>query len=116
MGLEVKKMAEALKAGATMLNEACPVCSSPLFKMPSDEIYCLKCNRKVILVKTEEEALKVSKPATLNLLEDRRSDLFGYSFERALFSIRDQPVDADPAFSLIAWNPESTGHDYRSGR
>jgi len=70
LGLEVKKMAEALKAGATMLNEACPVCSSPLFKMPSDEIYCLKCNRKVILVKTEEEALKVSKPATLNLLEE----------------------------------------------
>ncbi|RLG90888.1 MAG: hypothetical protein DRO36_05295 [Candidatus Hecatellales archaeon] len=66
----VKKMAEALKAGATMLEESCPQCSSPLFKLPSGEIYCLTCNRRVILVKSDEEALETGTPAALNLLEE----------------------------------------------
>ncbi len=70
MESNVKKMAEALKSGATMLEEACPQCSSPLFKMPSGEIYCLTCNRKVILVKSDEEVLKASTPTTLALLEE----------------------------------------------
>ncbi|RLI04789.1 hypothetical protein DRO26_03930 [Candidatus Bathyarchaeota archaeon] len=70
MGVDVKKMAEALKMGATMLDEACPQCNSPLFKMPSGEVYCINCNQKIVLVKTEEEALKVSLPTTLGLLEE----------------------------------------------
>ncbi|MBO3802304.1 MAG: hypothetical protein JTT11_00275 [Candidatus Brockarchaeota archaeon] len=40
---EVKKMAEALKAGATMLAEPCPNCSSPLFRFKSGEVRCVSC-------------------------------------------------------------------------
>lgn len=63
-------MAEALRLGAAMLSEACPQCHSPLFKMPSSEIYCLKCNRKVMMVKTDDEAAKLALPSRLSQLEE----------------------------------------------
>lgn len=70
MSSDIKKMTEALKSGAAMLSEACPQCNSPLFKMPSNEIYCFKCNKKVIIVKTDEEAAKLSLPLGLTQLEE----------------------------------------------
>ena len=51
---QVKRMADLLKSGATMLFEHCPQCGSPLFKI-RDEVWCTKCDRRVIIVKTEEE-------------------------------------------------------------
>lgn len=51
----IKKSAELLRAGATMLNEVCPECKIPLFKLKGGEIICPSCNRKVIFVKTDEE-------------------------------------------------------------
>jgi len=55
VGEDVKKMADMLRGGATMLSEQCPVCSSPLFKL-HDETFCVKCNRRVVIVKEGEEA------------------------------------------------------------
>jgi len=51
---DVKRMADMLRRGATMLSEQCPVCSSPLFKL-QDETFCVKCNRRVVMVKEGEE-------------------------------------------------------------
>lgn len=51
---EVKHMANLLKSGATMLFEHCPQCGSPLFKI-QNEIWCSKCNKKVVKVKKGEE-------------------------------------------------------------
>ncbi|MGQ9513472.1 MAG: Sjogren's syndrome/scleroderma autoantigen 1 family protein [Thermoproteota archaeon] len=45
---EVKKMAEALRSGATMLAEPCPSCSSPLFRFKSGEVRCVNCDSIVI--------------------------------------------------------------------
>jgi UPF0148 protein len=42
MNEQIKKMAELLRSGATMLQDICPVCNSPLFKV-DDEIQCAKC-------------------------------------------------------------------------
>ena len=50
---DIKKMAGLLRAGAAMLSEICPDDKVPLFKLPSGEIICPSCNRKVILVKTD---------------------------------------------------------------
>jgi len=61
-------MADWLRSGATMLSESCPECSSPLFKR-NEEIWCLKCNKKVIRTK-EEEVYTVLEEAIL--LEDLR--------------------------------------------
>lgn len=50
----VKKMAELLRQGATMLADACPQCGSPLFKVKED-IYCAKCDRRIVYAKSDEE-------------------------------------------------------------
>ncbi|MGY5874208.1 MAG: Sjogren's syndrome/scleroderma autoantigen 1 family protein [Candidatus Thorarchaeota archaeon] len=49
----VKKMAELLRHGATMLADACPQCGSPLLKVGED-IYCAKCDRRIVIVKSDE--------------------------------------------------------------
>jgi uncharacterized Zn finger protein (UPF0148 family) len=38
----IKKMADSLRAGATMLPDNCPACNSPLFRL-KDKTYCVKC-------------------------------------------------------------------------
>jgi uncharacterized Zn finger protein (UPF0148 family) len=42
MNEQVKKMAELLRSGATMLQDTCPTCNSPLFKFEG-KIFCVKC-------------------------------------------------------------------------
>jgi UPF0148 protein len=42
MNEQVKKMAELLRSGATMLQDVCPTCGSPLFRF-KDKIFCAKC-------------------------------------------------------------------------
>ena len=64
MGSEVKRMAELLKSGATMLSELCPECGNPLFKI-KDEILCVKCNKPVVIVKATESEIKALAPMIL---------------------------------------------------
>ena len=68
----VKKMAELLKSGATMLAETCPVegCNLPLFKLKSGEVVC-PVHGRVFLVKTEEEAKRVEEEVTLKSTLDK---------------------------------------------
>jgi len=61
-------MADWLRSGATMLTESCPECSSPLFKV-NEEIWCLKCNKKVIKVREGEAPALVEKSILLEELE-----------------------------------------------
>lgn len=42
MNEQVKRMAELLRSGATMLQETCPNCNSPLFKFEG-RVFCAKC-------------------------------------------------------------------------
>ncbi len=53
----VKRMAELLKSGATMLNDSCPYCHVPLFKLKSGDIICPSCGRRIIYVKEGEEII-----------------------------------------------------------
>ncbi len=50
----VKKMAELLRQGATMLADACPQCGSPLLKV-GDDIYCAVCDRRIVYADADEE-------------------------------------------------------------
>jgi len=68
LGAEVKKMAELLKSGATMLSETCPECGTVLFKV-GDGIICAKCNKPVVIVKATEEAPKVIGERVLEKVE-----------------------------------------------
>jgi len=64
----VKRMADLLKAGATMLFEHCPQCGSPLFKI-QDEVWCATCDKKVLILKQSEAAPDTATTTFLNDLE-----------------------------------------------
>ncbi|AFH42832.1 hypothetical protein IOK49_06010 [Fervidicoccus fontis] len=50
----VKKSAELLRQGATMLSLTCPICGSPLFKLKNGDIVC-PIHGKVIIARDERE-------------------------------------------------------------
>jgi len=50
----MKRMTDALRSGAKMLSEHCPICGSPIFKI-KEELWCLRCNKRVVKVKSDEE-------------------------------------------------------------
>jgi uncharacterized Zn finger protein (UPF0148 family) len=47
-------MADLLRMGHTMLNIACPVCNNPIFRNKSGEKYCPSCDRKVVVMNSNE--------------------------------------------------------------
>jgi UPF0148 protein len=59
MSMDVKKMAELLKSGATMLQETCPECGTPLFRR-GKETFCPQCNRPVVIVQTAEDETRLA--------------------------------------------------------
>ncbi len=71
----VRKMAELMKAGAVMLSETCPVqgCNLPLFKLRSGEIVC-PVHGRVVIVRSEEEAVEVTKKYGLAGVLDKLED------------------------------------------
>ncbi len=58
MSIEVKKMAELLKSGATMLSETCPACGTPLFRK-GKETFCPKCNKPVVIIRSAEQETRL---------------------------------------------------------
>jgi UPF0148 protein len=58
VGIDVKKMAELLKSGATMLQETCPECHTPLFRK-GKETFCPKCNRQVVIIQSAEDEARL---------------------------------------------------------
>ena len=72
MAIDVKRMAELLKSGATMLSENCPECGTPLFRR-GKETFCPKCNRTVVIIQSAEDE---SRLMTDRVLETSEQTLF----------------------------------------
>ena len=51
-------MAELLKSGASMLQETCPQCGTPLFRRGT-ETFCAKCNRPVVIIRNAEDETRL---------------------------------------------------------
>ncbi len=66
---DIQHMAEMLKQGATLTELACPACASPLFRFKSGELWCAKCEKRVIVVKEGETAEEVTSQTHLAALE-----------------------------------------------
>jgi UPF0148 protein len=62
-------MADLLRQGSTLTELACPACSSPLFRLKNGELWCEKCQKKVIVVKQGEETSRVTSSMALDSLE-----------------------------------------------
>jgi len=65
----IRKMAELLKAGATMLSMTCPVDKVPLFKLRSGEVICPVCGTRFYIVKDETERVAATSSIALENLE-----------------------------------------------
>ncbi|MFX0104972.1 MAG: Sjogren's syndrome/scleroderma autoantigen 1 family protein [Candidatus Hodarchaeota archaeon] len=46
----IKKMAELLRSGNTMLNIPCPICNNPIFRKRDGNTFCPTCNRNVLII------------------------------------------------------------------
>jgi len=68
-GKNIKPMADLLRQGATLTELPCPACSSPLFKMKSGDLWCAKCQKRVIVVPEGESPSEVTSPVMLTSLE-----------------------------------------------
>lgn len=64
----IKRMADILRSGGAMLQDLCPECSSPLFKI-KEEVWCINCNKKVIMVKEGEPTPSLTDLTTLSDIE-----------------------------------------------
>lgn len=58
------RAAELLRSGATMLAQACPACSTPLFKV-GEQVVCAKCNKPVMILKAAGDETKILRERTL---------------------------------------------------
>lgn len=65
----IQRMSDALRSGAKMLSEICPVCNSPLFEIRG-EMRCIRCDKPVVVVREETEVLSASTPFVLTQLEN----------------------------------------------
>lgn len=65
----IKRMADLLRQGATLTELACPACASPLFRLRSGDLWCAKCEKKVIIVKEGEDPSKITGSIVLDTLE-----------------------------------------------
>jgi len=65
----IKVMADLLRQGATLTQHSCPACSSPLFKLQNNDIWCAKCQKRVIIVKEGDPEPENSKAPVFSGLE-----------------------------------------------
>ena len=68
MSEDVRRMADLLKSGATMLSDVCPVCGTPLFKVKG-EVFCAKCNKPVVYQKAMSPQATLSPGYLLDSVE-----------------------------------------------
>lgn len=90
----VKRMADLLRQGATMLADACPQCGSPLFKV-KDDIYCVKCDRRIVYADSEEE---VEAEVVKSLIPELRVTLINKL--KALNEVVDNETDTEALTKL----------------
>jgi UPF0148 protein len=65
----IKRMADLLRQGSTLTELACPACASPLFRLRSGDLWCAKCEKKVIVVREGEEPTKITSSIALETFE-----------------------------------------------
>jgi UPF0148 protein len=66
---DVENMANLLRQGAALTEYSCPACASPLFKLRTGELWCAKCQKRVILVKEGETPEEATRNITLTGVE-----------------------------------------------
>ncbi|AHC51233.1 hypothetical protein SUSAZ_04070 [Sulfolobus acidocaldarius SUSAZ] len=94
----VKKAAELLRQGATMLDIPCPVCNMPLFRLKSGEVIC-PTHGKVYIVKDEAEQKRIQ----TNFLMDSLENILVNNVEKVAEKIKQDPMDTESITQIIRY-------------
>ena len=62
---QIKKMAQMLRKGHTMVSDTCPACYSPLFLNSSKQLYCASCEKRVVKTQGEEGVTNLMQESVL---------------------------------------------------
>jgi len=65
----IKIMADLLRQGATLTEHSCPACSSPLFKLRSGDLWCVSCQKRVIILREGEAEPEATENPVFSSLE-----------------------------------------------
>ncbi len=65
----IRSMADLLRGGATLTDLACPACSSPLFRLKDANLWCAQCQKKVVVVKQDEQIEETQRLTSLDTVE-----------------------------------------------
>ncbi len=94
----VKKAADLLRQGATMLSDACPQCGMPLFRLKNGDVLC-PTHGKIYLVKNDEEEETIKKNVTMDKVEDVLVNNLYYLSSK----IKEDPTDQDSLMQVIRY-------------
>ena len=92
----VKKAAELLKQGATMLDLACPIDGLPLFKLKNGDIVC-PIHGKVYVVENEEQKRAIEAVTVL----DNAEQVVLKSIAEMTKKLKEDPSDPDAVTQMI---------------
>lgn len=67
---EIGNMVDLLRQGATLTELACPACASPLFRFQSGQLWCARCQKRVVVLQEGESADEVASQPQLDALEN----------------------------------------------
>ena len=62
-------MANLLRQGAVLTKHSCPVCSTPLLKIKSGDLWCTRCQKRVVVVEEGAQSTEAIIPLFLRELE-----------------------------------------------
>jgi len=65
----IKIMADLLRQGSTLTELSCPACSSPIFKLRSGDLWCVSCQKRVIIAKEGEPEPQTTETPVFSTLE-----------------------------------------------
>ena len=68
-------MADLLRQGTTLTDLSCPACSAPLFRFKDGTLWCEQDQKKVIVVKEEEQVSIQTAPQTSTAYDKLESTL-----------------------------------------
>jgi UPF0148 protein len=72
----IKKMAELLRNGATMLDDYCPKCGNILFRLRNQQIFCPTCNLEIKYSQNNEQIETVDAEQTSDNSTSEIKDVF----------------------------------------
>ena len=65
----IRNMSDMLRQGATLTKLSCPACASPLIRPTNGTLWCVPCQKRVVVSKQETRETEIPLPSSFSTLE-----------------------------------------------